>query len=121
MYIDDCFSLTLSKTKFGCRLGGRLINHIAYADDLSILIMLPCKMQKILNICEKYASDHDIMYNCRKGLTMLFKHKKLNDLNSPSLYLCNNRLDYVDNCRDLGIKIENYSCKSDMKRQLCKF
>jgi len=49
---------------------------------------------------------------------MLFKPKKLK---SPPLYLCNNQLDYVNNCRYLGVKIETYSCKSDMKRQLCKF
>ena len=35
--------------------------------------------------------------------------------------MCNNCLDYVDNCRDLGIKIENYSCKSDMEGQFFKF
>ena len=52
---------------------------------------------------------------------MLLKPKKLKDLKSPPLYLCNNQLDFVDNCRYLGIKIENYSYKSDMKRQLCKF
>ena len=32
IYIDD-LSLTLSKSNIGCRLGGRLINHIACADD----------------------------------------------------------------------------------------
>ena len=37
------------------------------------------------------------------------------------MYLCNNQLDYVNNCRYLGVKIETYSCKSDMKRQLCTF
>ena len=52
---------------------------------------------------------------------MLLKPKKLNDLKSLPLYLCNNQLDYVNNCRYLGVKIETYSCKSDMKRQLCKF
>ena len=60
---------------------------------------------------QKYGSNHDIIYNS----------KKLKDLKSPPLYLCNNQLDYVNNCRYLGVKIETYSCKSDMKRQLCKF
>ena len=36
IYIDD-LSLTSSKSNIGCRLGGRLVNHIAYADDLCIL------------------------------------------------------------------------------------
>ena len=57
------------------------------------------------------------MHNYKKGLTMLFKPKKLKYL---PLFLCNDQLDYVDNCRYLGVKTETYSCKSDMKRQLCK-
>jgi len=52
---------------------------------------------------------------------MLFKPKKYKDRKSPPLYLCTNQLVYVDNCRYLGIKIETYSCKSDIKRQLRKF
>jgi len=96
IYIDD---LSLSKFKIGCRLDGRLINHIACADYLCILSMSPCGMQYLLNICEQYGSDHDTIYNCKKCLTMLFKPKKLNDLKSPPLYLCNNQLDYVNNCR----------------------
>ena len=43
IYIDD-LSLTLSKSNIGCRLGGRLINHIAYVDDLCILSMSLCGM-----------------------------------------------------------------------------
>ena len=38
IYIND-LSLTLSKRNKGCRLGGRVINHIAHADDLCILSM----------------------------------------------------------------------------------
>ena len=79
-------SLTLSKSNIGCGLDGRLINHIAYADDLCILSMSPCGMKKILNICEKYGSAHEIIYNSKKSLTMLFKPKKLKDLKSPPLY-----------------------------------
>ena len=60
--------------------------------------MSPCGTQKALNICEKYGSDHDIVYNSKKSLTMLFKPKKLKDLKSPPLY----------------------SCKCDMRRHLCK-
>ena len=47
---------------------------------------------------------------------MLLKPKKLEDLETP--LLCNNQLDYVNNCRYLGAKIEAYSSKSHIKRQL---
>ena len=89
IYINN-LSLTLSKTNIGCRLGGRLISHIVYADDLCILSMSPCGIQTLLNICDKYGSDHDIIHDSKKSLTMLLKPKKLKDLKSPSLYVCNN-------------------------------
>ena len=54
-------------------------------------------------------------------MIILLKHKKLKDRKSPPLYLYNIQLDYVNNCRYLGVKMESYSCKSDIKRQLCKF
>jgi len=81
----------------------------------------PVECKTILNICDKYGSDHDTIYNSKKGLTMLFKPKKLKEFKYPPLYLCNNQLDYVNNCTYLGVKIETYSCKSDMKRQLRQF
>jgi len=69
---------------------------MAYADDLCILRMLLCGMQKLLNICEIYRSD--IMHYIKKGLTMLFKPKKLK---TPLLYLCNKQLDYVEKIVDI--------------------
>ena len=82
------------------------------------MYMSPSGIQKLLNICEKYGSDHNIMQNIKKSWTLLFKPKKLKGLKYPTLYLCNNQLDCVDNFGYLGIKIETYSCKSDIKRQL---
>ena len=49
---------------------------------------------------------------------MLFKPKKLKDYKSSPLYLRNNQLHYINNCRYLGIKIETYSIKSDIKKTL---
>ena len=65
IYIDD-LSLTLSKSNPGCHLGGRCVNHIAYADDLCILSMSSSGIQNLLNICEKCESQRGIIYNSKK-------------------------------------------------------
>ena len=75
----------------------------------------------IFNIYEKYGPDHDIIYNSKKCLTILFKPKKLKDLISLPLYLCNNRLEYVNDCKYLGLKIETYSCRSDIKNNFVNY
>jgi len=78
-------------------------------------------LKKVARIRWKLYIHRHGLYDSKNSLTKLFKPKKLKYFNSPPLYLRNNQLDYIDNCRYLGIKIEIYSCKSDIRRQFCKF
>ena len=50
-----------------------MLNHIFYADDLCIMSASPAGFQSILNICEKYASDNDIVFNGKKSVCIVFK------------------------------------------------
>jgi len=60
VYNDD-LNLTLSKSNIGCRLGGRLINHITYVNDLCILSMSPCRMF-LFWCCFKFAYlNHSVL------------------------------------------------------------
>ena len=120
LYTDD-LSSELIKCNIGCHLGGKILNHIAYADDLCLLSISSNGMQKLLDICENYAYDHDIIYNSKKTVSMFFKPKLFKNTCNPLLQLCNNDLVFVEKCKYLGVHVETETCKADVKRQLCKF
>ena len=54
---------------------GQLVNHISYADDMCLLSFSTAGMQKLLNICDQYSNDHDLIYNSKKTMCMCFTPK----------------------------------------------
>ena len=66
VYIDD-LSYELSKCKSGCIIDNKIVNHIAYADDLIVFCPSSNGLQKILDICD----SQDIKYNQKKTVCML--------------------------------------------------
>ena len=68
VYMDD-LSDQLNKSNIGGNFGsGQLVNHISYADDMCLLNFSTAGMQKLLNICDQYSNDHDLIYNLVKRL-----------------------------------------------------
>ena len=51
VYVND-LSTSLNDTKLGGSLGGLLLNHIFYADDLCLISLSTSAMQKLLSVCE---------------------------------------------------------------------
>ena len=76
--------------------------------------------QTLLQICEEYATEHDIVYNGAKSVCILFRPK---GFRSPvaDLFLAGNRILCVHSHRYLGVMIEVGKCELDIKRQLMKF
>ena len=65
VYIDD-LSYELSKCKSGCIIDNKIVNHIAYANDLIVFCPSIKGFQKLLDICDSYGNTHDIKYNQKK-------------------------------------------------------
>ena len=108
----DGLSECLDMSGIGCHYLGS-VNHLSYADDMVLLSPTPQGLQKMLEICEVYASNHDIIFNTKKTVCLailpnLFKHMVL-----PDIVLCGNVLSYVDSFKYLGFHISNSSSKSD--------
>ena len=53
-------------------LGGTLINHILYADDICIVSLSSSGLQHLLNICSDYCERHDLTFNAKKSMCMYF-------------------------------------------------
>ena len=52
--------------------------HLMYADDIVLLAQSVETLQRLINACEKYGLDYDILYNPTKsGVTISIKTQDL--------------------------------------------
>ena len=105
----------------GCSVGDTIINHLIYADDLVIFAPSSVGLNKLLQICEKFGIDNDVLFNSSKSAIMLFKSRFMNNFNRPNFTLNNNVIEYVESFKYLGHVINSdLSDKQDIQRQIAK-
>ena len=56
----DDLSCVLNRFNVGGRIVGEIVDHLSYADDLCLICLLSAGMQKLLNVCSKYATAMSI-------------------------------------------------------------
>ena len=118
IYMDG-LSSRLIYSEVGCNINGKCVNHLMYADDLTLLSPSAKGMQKLLDICQSFAIEFDILYNTTKSVCLYFESKKFKLLTIPYVMLDGKRIEYVDSYKLLGMVIENSgSDKKDIARQI---
>ena len=109
MYTNGLFQ-ELRRQNIGCRIGLDYVGVVGFADDLFLMCPTFDGLQKMLVVCEKYASTHNLSFstdpnpNKSKTKCMAFLLKKRNLAN---LSLCGNKLPWVNVGKHLGTKLEN--------------
>ena len=118
VYMNE-LSCILNKSGVGCHINNNIVNHIMYADDMCLIAPCATAVQKLLDICYKYASTHDIVYNTKKSVCMLINSNKFNLRTSPTIKLGDTRLSYVSSYKYLGCLItDELSDNGDIKKTL---
>ena len=115
----DYLSIKLNQSGIGGVIGGHLINHLCYADNLCLISLSSAGMQKLLDMCSTYATEHLLTYNGSKSYSLCYKPKHIK-LYAPCFYSNKLEIPKVDQCKYLGIMI-SINCDIDMKRQMRKF
>ena len=118
VYMDD-LSCELNRSNIGGRIGGEIVNHLSYADDLCLICLSSAGMQKLLNVCSKYATKHSLSYNASKSYSLCFKATTIK-FKRPTLHIGQINIPNVTDCRYLGITISVKNCDLDLKRQMRK-
>ena len=85
MYMDD-LSIALNNSGIGGYLGDAFLNHLFYADDICLISLSSSRMQQLLNICQNYATNHQLLYNGAKSFSLCFKNNAIK-IKQPSFYL----------------------------------
>ena len=77
-------------------------------------------MQKLLNVCSKYATKHSLSYNANKSYSLCFKATTIK-FKGPTLHIGQINIPNVTDCRYLGITISvKKTCDLDLKLQMRK-
>jgi hypothetical protein len=119
VFMDD-LSQQLGKIHIGCFRGDVCINHLFYADDAVLLAPSPSALQNLLNICEQFALEFEMVYNTKKTVCMVILPKKFTKLRVPYIYLYGKPLRQVAEQKYLGVFISSkQSDTRDLKRQMC--
>ena len=63
----------LRESGIGCHMGNQYTGGVGYADDLSLLVPSRKGLQSVINICEDYADEYDVLFNGPKSQFMIFK------------------------------------------------
>ena len=71
VYVNN-LSLSLNSPGIGRSLGGNIMNHLYYADDLCLISLSSSGMQNHLDICDTYAISHQLSYNATKSFSLCF-------------------------------------------------
>ena len=103
VYIDNLITI-LKQRNVGCKIGNTFLGVFGYADDLTLLCPTLSGLQEMLNICEDYAKNYNILFNASKSKLMYFGK---NDVNCHDLLFMSNgsKIDYVKQCVHLGATI----------------
>ena len=115
----DELSVRLTNSRIGCHINDTCVNHIIYADDSVLLSPSPAGLQKLLDICNIYAENHDITYNIKKSICMCLKPSNVKRMHVPTMNLNGKPLKLVQSYKYLGVIInENFTDDKDVERQL---
>ena len=70
VYMDK-LSIALNDTAIGGHIGGQLLNHLCYADDMCLISISSSGMQQLLNVCDSFTIEHSLLYNGTKSYSLV--------------------------------------------------
>ena len=111
VYVSD-LSVNLNNSGVGCFAGGKLVNHLYYADDLVIIAPSARALQVLLDLCSVYAEHHFILHNTDKSVYMIIWPKNAKCKHDPVFILSGIPLKMVYEYKYLGCLLTS-SMKDD--------
>jgi hypothetical protein len=117
LYIDRLIG-ELSSIHVGCYIDGTCVNNFSYAVDMVLLAPSVSALRKLVRICERYASEHGLKYNCKKSEILIFKADTQKPAFVPPVVLDGSVMKIVDKFRYLGHMLtEDMKDDVDMERE----
>ena len=88
-----------------------------YADDLFIMAPDPYVLQKMMDICHQYGSEHNLMFSPSKSSCVIFCGKRRLNKKPDPVLLTGKSLQWTDQCEHLRhVLHESMSVDNDCNR-----
>ncbi|XP_050684520.1 uncharacterized protein LOC126979317 [Leptidea sinapis] len=117
LYVNELI-VGLSSERVGCSVDGVYINNISYADDMVLLGPSVGSIRRLLAICERYAMQHGLKYNCQKSNYLVIRVPSKNICNIPPMKLNGVELKKVQHFKYLGHYVtEDLEDQMDIERE----
>lgn len=71
LYLDDLL-LNLAHSGYGCHVGHKFTGALAYADDIVLLSPSLHGLKQMLQVCEDFSIEYDIVFNPGKSKMLIF-------------------------------------------------
>ena len=128
IYLDDLLK-ELRELQLGCHIGGYWLGGCGYADDLILLAPSRDVLQRMIEVCEVYASEHNLEFSTHpeptksKTKCVYFCGRVGNRVRYPDpLYLDGKALPWVETADHLGHTLHQLtSMEKDCHRARGKF
>ena len=121
LYITD-LSIRLTNSGIGGTLGGKFVKHMIYVDDLCIVSLSSSGLQTLLKMRTDYSDLHDIKFNAKKSVCLLFRSSVNKRCALPKIFICVTICEFSNEVKYLGVMTSS-SMKTtiDVKRQTRTF
>ena len=106
MYLDDLLC-ELRQVNVGCHMDGYFVGAVIYADDITLLGPTRPSILSMLNVCDVYARNMDILFNPAKTNCIFFPAHP-NSLPRLPLHLMNTYIIFLPSCTCLGIYVSSH-------------
>ena len=118
VFIEE-LSSRLRDAKVGCHMNGISMNHLNYADDAVMLAPSVSALQTLINICDNFANEYDMIYNVKKSLCTAFIPQMYGKMHIPAVMLGAIPLKWVSQHKYLGSVVDTKSHDdADISRQI---
>ena len=101
-------------------MGSIFSGAYAYADDITLLAPSVSALKNMLEICIKYAHDHDIQFNSKKSQLIIFKHGN-NTVPDPRITVNGEYVKVYTNVTHLGHAVNENIFNYDSSRIINNF
>ncbi len=108
VYIDILIE-RLEKCNAGCWIGHKFVGCAGYADDVKLLSPSVTGLQIMVNVCEEFGIEYDLLFNEKKSVCMMFDHQQ----HYPDIMLNGRNLCWQNKAKHVGNVINNVLTDED--------